>query len=182
MGEQDMINAVQRALDDRGIDDRIEECGQFEPRGQSGSIAAGGLLGSELGDGFGDVGSAIGLGAGVLGGMKANSASRGLPRNMLVGASESTVYGFHMGKGGRRSEPRELLFRVPRNDLEVKVHGRVNVRVLELIEPSTGTKVELEGSRIPITHSHDLIKFLVGAKAADQSDAEAADQGEKLSE
>jgi hypothetical protein len=182
MGEQDMINAVQHALDDRGIDDRIEECGQFEPRGQSGAIAAGGMLGSELGDGFGDVGSAIGLGAGVLGGMKANSASRGLPRNMLVGASASTIYGFHMGKGGRRSEPRELLFRVPRNDLEVKVHGRVNVRVLELIEPSTGTKVELEGSRIPITHSHDLIKYLVGANAAAQSDAEAADQGEKLEE
>jgi hypothetical protein len=140
------------------------------------------LLGGELGDAFGDVGSAIGLGAGMLGGMKANDQSRGLPRLMLVGASPSTVYGFHMGKGGRRAEPRELLFRVPRNDLDVKVHGRVNVRVLELIEPSTGTKVELEGSRLPITHAHDLIKYLAGTTAAAQSDAEAADQGERLDE
>ena len=101
---------------------------------------------------------------------------------MLVGASESTVYGFKMSGGGRRKEPHDMVFRVPREGLDVKVHGRVNVRMLELIESETGTTVELEGNRIPITHSHDLIKYLAGSQAADDSDAQAQAQGEVLEE
>ena len=177
-----MIKAVQAAIDDRGIDDTIEQVGQFSPRGTSGSTAAGAMIGSEIGGEFGDVGDAIGLGAGMLAGRGANATSRGLPMQMLVGASESTVYGFKMSGGGRRKEPHDMVFRVPRKGLDVKVHGRVNVRVLELIESETGTTVELEGNRIPVTHSHDLIKYLAGGPAADDSDAQAQAQGEVLEE
>ena len=159
-----MVRAVQAALDHHGIDDTIHEVGQFMPRGASGSMFAGGLIGSELG-------GAVGLAAGTLGGMAADSASRGMPLQMLVGASDSAVYGFQMPAGGRRKEPHDLVFRVPRDGLEVKVHSRVNVRVLELIDPKTGSKIELEGNRLPLTHSHDLIRFLVGEEVIAEADS-----------
>jgi hypothetical protein len=149
-----MINAVQAALDDAGIDDTIRAVGQLEPRGTVGGLFAGGFIGDELG---GSVGGAVG----AIAGMHAGAAASGMPREMLVGASDSTIYGFKM-HGGRRGEPELLLFRVPRAGLEVKVHSRVNVRVLELIEPQSGSKIELEGNRLPITHSKDLIEFVAG--------------------
>ena len=39
---------------------------------------------------------------------------------------------------------------------------RVNVRVLELIDTATGSRIELEGNRIPLTHSKDVIHDLIG--------------------
>jgi hypothetical protein len=177
MAEKDMIAAAQAALDHMGIDDRIEEVGQFEPRGESGALFAGGMIGSEVGGAFGDVGDAIGVGLGAVGGIEASAASSGLPSHMLVGASASTIYGFRMARMGRKDAPDELLFRVPRRGLEINVHGRVNVRTLELVEPGTGSKIELEGNRLPITHSNDLIKYLAGSEAADAADAQAADAG-----
>ena len=38
--------------------------------------------------------------------------------------------------------------------------GLVNVRVLELIDDSTGSRIELEGNRLPLTHSKDVIDHL----------------------
>lgn len=175
-----MVKAVQAALETHGVDDTIEVVGQFEPRGSTGSMFAGGMIGSEVGGAFGELGDGVGLAAGAIGGRAANAESRGLPREMLVGASESTVYGFKMGGGGRRKEPHDLVFRVPRDALTVKVHARVNVRILELIDPETGSKVELEGNRLPITHSHDLIKYLAGDSAVDAADKQAKAEGEVL--
>jgi hypothetical protein len=156
MAEQDMIEGVQGALDDLGIDDHIVEVGQFEPRGMTGSLFAGGMIGDAIG---GSVGGAIGM----LGGIAESKRSSGLPLHMLVGASASTVYGFAMPKRGRRGEPHQLLFRVPRAQLKAVVHGRVNVRVLELVDEASGSRIELEGNRLPITHSHDLIEYVTGA-------------------
>ena len=42
----------------------------------------------------------------------------------------------------------------------MKVHQRVNVRVLELIDEATGSRIELEGSRLPVTHTKDVIELL----------------------
>jgi hypothetical protein len=178
MAEKEMIAAVQAALDHIGIDDRIEEVGQFEPRGQSGALFAGGMIGSEVGGAFGGVGDAVGLGIGSVAGIKAHAASSGLPSQMLVGASASTIYGFPLAKTGRKGVPDELLFQVARQGLEINVNGRVNVRTLELVEPKTGARIELEGNRLPITHSNDLIKYLAGSEATDAADAQAADAGE----
>ena len=77
---------------------------------------------------------------------------------MLVGVSATNVYGF-AGRS-RRAEPSDLVFQVPREGLTVKVHQRVNVRVLELIDESSGSRIELEGNRLPITHSKDVIQHL----------------------
>ena len=150
-----MVKGVQAALGDLGIDDQIVAVGQFEPRGMTGSLFAGGMIGDEIG---GSVGGAIGM----LGGMAESKHSSGLPLHMLVGASASTVYGFAMPKSGRRGEPHQLLFRIPRDRLKAAVHARVNVRILELIDEQSGSRVELEGNRLPITHSHDLIEHLAG--------------------
>ena len=78
---------------------------------------------------------------------------------MLIGVSEQAVYGF-AGRS-RSKEPSELVFQVPRDNLDVKVHQRANVRVVELIDKS-GSSIELEGSRLPITHSKDVIDALTG--------------------
>ena len=172
-----MIAAVHAALDHHGIDDTIREVGQFMPRGMTGSMFAGGMIGGDIGGAFGEVGDAIGTAAGALGGIATNAESRGMPTQMLVGASDSMVYGFKMSKGGRRGEPHELVFRVPRERLDVRVHGRVNVRVLELIDEETGSKIELEGNRLPVTHSHDLIKFLAGEGAVAAADAASESEG-----
>jgi hypothetical protein len=182
MAEKDMVKAVNAALATHGVDDAVEVAGQFQPRGTSGSMFAGGMLGGEIGDAFGGVGQAVGVGAGVLGGVEANKASRGTPFQMLVGASPTHVYGFKMhGLDGRRSEPRDLVFQVPRDGLEVNVHGRVNVRTLELIDRASGSRIELEGNRMPITHSHELITYVAGQQAVDTADEHAKAQGEQLS-
>jgi len=73
-----------------------------------------------------------------------------------VGVSQTMVYGF----AGSRVHPRALAFRVPREGLEAKVHQRVNVRVLEPVDTESGSRIELEGMRLPITHSKDVIQEL----------------------
>ena len=101
MAEADMIKAVQAALDHHGIDDTIREVGQFEPRGTTGSMFAGGFIGGEVGDAIGGVAGAAGTAFGALGGMAANSESRGLPQQMLVGAwSECLIGGVSQDTAG----------------------------------------------------------------------------------
>jgi hypothetical protein len=77
---------------------------------------------------------------------------------MLVGVTPTHVCGF--AAATRHSEAGAIVFRVPRSDVEVKVHQRVNVRVLELIDSTSGSRIELEGNRIPLTHSKDVIDAL----------------------
>jgi hypothetical protein len=160
MSEERMVELVQDALRERGIDDQIVAVGQFNPRGHTGGLFVGGLLGSDTGGALGAVGESVGLGAGSLAGMKAADAASGLPANMLVGVSETTVYGF--AARTRHDEPTELAFQVPRSGVTAKVHQRVNVRVLELIDDESGSRIELEGNRLPVTHSKDVIEVLRG--------------------
>jgi hypothetical protein len=156
MSEEEMVKLVQDALVKRGVSDNVIAVGEFNPRGHTGALFAGGMAGSEL-DRFGNVAGSIGTAVGSLGGMHAHDAATGLPEWMLIGVTDSTVYGF----AGRRSkEPTNLVFEVPRTGLEVKVHKRVNVRVLELIDSDSGSAIELEGSRVPVTHTKDVIDAL----------------------
>jgi len=158
MSEQTMVALVQGALGARGIEDEVVAAGQFNPRGHSGGLFVGGLVGGDAGSLLGGVADAVGTAAGSLAGMHAADAVSGLPDKMLVGVSATTVYGF--AAPTRRSEPTALAFQVPRADLTAKVHQRVNVRVLELIHDATGSRIELEGNRLPVTHSEDVIKAL----------------------
>jgi hypothetical protein len=105
------------------------------------------------------VGDSVGTGAGALAGMRAADETSGLPDKMLIGVSDTTVYG--LAAPTRHSEPTALAVQIPRAGLTAKVHQRVNVRVLELIDDATGSRIELEGNRLPVTHSKDVIEVLV---------------------
>jgi hypothetical protein len=158
MSEEAMERAVQQALARDGIADEVIAAGQFNPRGHTGSMFVGGLAGGSLGEVGGNVGEAIGDVAGVAGGMRANAAASGMPQWMLVGVTADAVYGFE-GRS-RSKEPGAMIFKAERADLEVKVHQRVNVRVLELIHGESDSRIELEGNRIPVAHTKDVIEAL----------------------
>lgn len=136
-----MVQKVQDALVRLGIDDELQAAGMFFPRGHTGGAFAGGLLGDE-------VGGSVGMAGGVLAGQHAADAQSGLPERMLVGVSSTMVYGFDTHREHER-EPTEMVFRLQRSGLKVKVHQRVNVRVVELIDQESGAKIELEGQRLP---------------------------------
>jgi hypothetical protein len=70
---------------------------------------------------------------------------------MLVGVSAENGYGFDAPT--RRSEPRALVFNLPCSGLEINVHQRFNVRILELIDRASGDRIESKGNRLPFTHS-----------------------------
>jgi hypothetical protein len=160
MSEATMIELVQTALDRFGIEDQVVAVGQFNPRGHVGGMFAGGLAGGGVGDRLGGLGGGIGTAAGSLAGQRAADHASGLPSSVLVAVSAERVYGFDAPT--RHSDPRALLFNLRRQDLETKVHQRVNVRILELIDTPSGDSVQLEGNRLPITHSGDVIKALTG--------------------
>lgn len=160
MSEEAMERAVQQALARERIAEEVVAAGQFNPRGHTGSMFAGGLAGGEIGGAAGSIGEAVGDVAGVEGGMRANAVTSGMPQWMLVGVTADAVYGFD-GRS-RSKEPGAMVFRAERSGLEVKVDKRVNVRVLELIHPETGSRIELEGNRVPLTHSKDVIEALAG--------------------
>ena len=158
VSEQIMIEAVRKAMAREGIQEDVLVVGEFYPRGHTEGGFVGGLAGGGLAGAGGNLIGAVGTVAGYLSGAHAADAARGLPKRMLVGVTAQAVYGFV--ERDRRTEPGDLVFRVPRDELTTKVHQRVNVRVLELIEERTGATIELEGSRIPATHSHDVIREL----------------------
>ena len=156
-----MVALMNRALTAFGISDTIVAAGQFQPRGTSGAFLAGGLIGGTAGDALGGVGEALGEIGGAVAGAKAASRAQGLPQFILVGVSTSMVYGMH-GRT-RHSDPDRLLFGVARQGLRSAVHQRGMVRILELLHDDTDSSIELEGSRVPVTHSKDVIALLSAA-------------------
>ena len=158
MSEKKMIEIVQEAMDDQGIEDQVTAVGEFLPRGSIGAGEVGGMVGGSAGDLAGNLVGSIAGAAGFLAAMHRQQDESGLPRRMLVGVSPTAVYGFV--EHTRHKEPGGLVFRAPRDKLTVKVHQRVNVRILELIEDDTNAAIELEGSRIPVTHANDVFKAL----------------------
>jgi len=81
---------------------------------------------------------------------------------LLAGLSEILVDGVPRRIERRAGTPERPIFRLERARLETKVHQRVNVRILELIHKDTGSSVQLEGNRIPLLHTKDVIKALHG--------------------
>ena len=156
MSEEKIVDVVNEALASAGIQDTVIAAGEFNPRGHSGAGFAGGLIGGDIGDSIGSAAGSIGTVGGYVAGTRAHDDASGLPERMVVGVSETTIYGF----AGNRAHPKGLAFRVPREGLEANVHQRVNVRVLELIDTESGSHIELEGMRLPITHSKDVIEEL----------------------
>jgi hypothetical protein len=157
MSEESMERSVQDALAREGIAVEVLAAGQFSPRGRSGSLFLGGVAGDSLGGVAGAAGAAVGTVAGMAGATEATGALRGLPDHMVVGVTADAVYGF---AGAMKAGP--LAFQIPREHLKATVHQRVDVRVLELTDEESGSKIELEGNRLPMTHSKDVISELTG--------------------
>ena len=155
MNEQEMVGRVQAALARNGVEDRVEAAAIFLPRGHFGSAFAGGFIGDEL------VGGGVGAAGGALAGMKAHDAAAPTPERCMVAVTAAKVYGFdtERGKGGR--VPTRAVFAVDRKSLQVKVHQRFNVRVLELIG-TDGAAIELEGPRLPGFNAGAVIDALRG--------------------
>jgi hypothetical protein len=153
MNEQEMVSRAQTALGRIGVDDSVEAAAIFLPRGHFGGAFAGGLIGDEL------IGGGIGAAGGALAGMKAVDAAASTPERCMVAVTAAKVYGFdtERGKGGR--VPTTAVFGVDREALEVKVHQRFNVRVLELIGHD-GAAIELEGPRLLGFHAGAVIDAL----------------------
>ena len=158
MSEEAMVKSIEDALVLLGVPEEVEAAGEFQPRGHTGSMFAGGLIGDTLGGGLGSIGDSVATVGGGIGGAKVHDAASGLPEWMIVGVTPTHVCGF--AAAHRRRDVGALVFRVPRAQLDVKVHRRVNVRVLELIDPDTGARIELEGNRLPVTHSKDVVQAL----------------------
>jgi hypothetical protein len=156
-----MVDKVMDALARRGIQDEIVAAALFFPRGHFGGAFGGGLIGGDLGDRMSGL-AGLGAAGGALAGQHANDAASGLPERMLVGVSATSVYGFGTRRDGGEREPTELVFRLPRSQLEVRVHQRVNARVVELFDRTTGARVELEGARMPGFHVCDVLHALRG--------------------
>ncbi len=157
MSSQNMIEAVNQAMAAQQIDDRVVVAGQFNPRGSTGGMFVGGLVGDSLIGGIAGLGG-VGTVGGAMAGGRVAGQLRHLPQWMLVGVSDRFVYGFE-GRSRHRA-PGRLVFRLPRTDLQVAVGQRVNVRTVALTSPQTQTTIELEGNRLPITHSKDVIAAL----------------------
>ena len=157
-----VAGVAEDALREAGVPEEVTAAGQFMPRGHTGSMFAGGLAGDSLAGSPGGAADSVGTVGGSLAGAHIHDASSGLPGQMLVGVTATHVCGF--GSASRRSAAGPLVFRVPRRTLQVKVHQRVNVRVLELIDRTTGSGIELEGNRIPLTHSKDVIEAHEGGR------------------
>ncbi|MET0461364.1 MAG: hypothetical protein ABW122_03745 [Ilumatobacteraceae bacterium] len=157
MSEESMIELVQAGLGESGIDDTVIAAGEFTPRGHSGGMFVGGLVGGDVGGAVGGIGDALAVTAGAVAGQRIADSRSGLPSSMVLGVSSTMVYGF----AGRRSHLTSgVLFQLPRDGLTAIVHQRVNVRVLELVDAASGARLELEGNRIPLTHSKDVIELL----------------------
>jgi hypothetical protein len=85
----EMPALVHRALEARGIDDEVIAAGEFNPRGHSGAMFAGGLAGGEVGEKLGGLGEGVGVATGSLAGMHASDAASGLPEAILIEVSPS---------------------------------------------------------------------------------------------
>jgi hypothetical protein len=157
-----MVGKVMDALARGGIKDDIVAAAMFFPRGHFGGAFGGGLIGGDLGDRAGGLAGGIGAAGGALAGTRANDAASGLPDRMLVGVSTTTVYVFGTHRNGAEREPTDLVFRLSRSQLDVRVHQRMNVRVLELLDRATGERVELEGARMPGFHVGGVLQVLQG--------------------
>ncbi|UYM07507.1 hypothetical protein [Solicola gregarius] len=158
MSESKMLAAVNAAVSREGFDDEVIAAGQFAPRGATGGMFAGGMAGDTAGGVMGSAGDSVGTVGGALAGAHGVAHSRGLPLAMVVGVSEHWVYGF-AGRS-RSKEPHELVFRLGLEGLAVSVGQRLNVRTLTLLSGDGTTRIELEGNRLQISHSKDVIDEL----------------------
>lgn len=157
MSEKDVVAIAQAAV---GASDTILAAAWFEARGTSGGMLAGMEIGNVAGNvsGGGLAGAVLSL-AGTAIGYKVGHNSGGLvtrtddgmvihqaPYVSLIAVSEQNIYGWHVGHKAAHRAAGEVLFALPRSEVEVEVHQRATVRTFEVMHPSAHEKWEFEGA------------------------------------
>lgn len=155
---QKLVERVHEVLVRRGVKDDVLAAGIFFPRGHTGGMFAGGFAGEGLTGSLGNLASGFGVAGGAVAGGRAVDAASGLPERIVVAVTASSVFGFDSRREHGRM-PTDVVFALPRATLTAKVHQRVHVRILELVDPS-GSSVQLEGSRVPTLHTGEVFKAL----------------------
>lgn len=169
MSEQDLVAIAQRAVGDA---DTVLAAAWMEPRGTSGGTMAGMEAGDMASDavGGGVAGAALGI-AGTMIGFKKGRDSGGfaseapegtythrVPHSSLVAVSATNIYAWSVGHEGLHRTAGDLIFALPRAEVEINVRSRVTVRTFEVVHASAAEKWEFEGSRLG---SH--MKFVLAA-------------------
>jgi len=159
MSEQDLIAIAQSAV---GEADTVLAAAWLQPRGTSGGAMAGMEAGDMASDavGGGVAGAALSV-AGTMIGFKRGRDSGGfasespegmythrVPHQSLVAVSASNVYAWAVGHEGRHRTAGELLFALPRAEVEINVRSRVSVRTFEVVHESASEKWEFEAARL----------------------------------
>ncbi|MEX1218408.1 MAG: hypothetical protein WEA11_07820 [Acidimicrobiales bacterium] len=159
MSEENVVAIAQKAVGDT---DTIIAAAWFRPRGTSGGTLVGMDAGNMASDmaGGGLTGAVLQF-AGTFIGFKKGRNSGGLvsrtddgmvihqvPYFSLIAVSEKNIYAWHVGHNATQRTAGEVLFALPRAEIEVKVHVRATVRTFEVLHASASEKWEFEGNYV----------------------------------
>jgi hypothetical protein len=173
MSEPDLVAIAQQAV---GEADTVLAAAWMEPRGTSGGAMAGMEASDMASDmvGGGVAGAALGI-AGTMIGFKKGRDSGGfaseapegtfthrVPHVSLVAVSATNIYAWTVGHDGLHRRAGELLFALPREEVEINIRSRFSVRTFEVVHDTAAEKWEFEGARFG---SH--MKFVMAALHAD---------------
>lgn len=153
MSEARMVELMQCALKARGIEGEVIAAGQFNPRGHTAACSSAVWPVAKSGD------------------ARRRGSGRGLDHGNACRRAPLRAPGQDAGRPFRhdRVRLRRALQTRPAHcsclsgpacGPHGQVHKGLNVRVLELIDEATGSRVELKGNRLPATHSKDVIQAL----------------------
>ncbi len=82
------------------------------------------------------------------------------PRWTVVAVSAERIYGLTGHGEGFTIQPGEGFAVLRRDEVETKVHERVGVRGLEILETGSGAALELETARLGGWHGSDVLRLL----------------------
>ena len=77
MAEEEMVGIVETALREVGVPEEVTAAGQFMPRGHTGSMFAGGLVGDSLAGSAGGLADSVGTVGGSLAGAQRTTRPAG---------------------------------------------------------------------------------------------------------
>lgn len=178
MSEENVIAIAQKAVEGT---DTIIAAAWFQARGTSGGTLAGMEAGNVASDmvGGGVAGAVLSL-AGTAIGFKKGHDSGGLvtrtddgmvihqaPYVSLIAISEKNIYAWHVGHQALHRTAGEVLFALPRSEVEVEVHARATVRTFEVLHASAHEKWEFEGGYVG-SHVASLLQAMNAVESTDE--------------
>ncbi|MGA9279079.1 hypothetical protein [Ilumatobacter sp.] len=168
---QKLIDLAREATGDQ----TITVAGDFQPKGMTWKVAAGGAAGSVLGDAVGgDVGQSIGSMAGYTAGRYAATSGE-LPPVIILAASPEKLYLMtsNNAKGIILVKHLLLIDTLDRANLTVEMHQKMTVRTAIITDSSTGHEYKIEGKRILFHHMNDMLDAL-GVHDSDDAEHQTA--------